>query len=118
MVALFIIFVDVVYVGIHYMLNIQISDYWLIVNVIFFSIEILSLTAVNIAKKIKPSQKETYKEIASEVSKGIAAGVVTSISDNISLPDMSSGYRGHKAGEEEEQEEDIEDYEESGEALG
>lgn len=112
---MFIIFVDVVYVGIHYMLNIQISDYWLIVNVIFFSIEILSLTAVNIAKKIKPSQKETYKEIASEVSKGIAAGVVTSISDNISLPDISSGTRGYRATDEEE---DVEDYEESGEALG
>ena len=90
-IALFIAFVDVVYLIIHYSLGIQISDYWLVCNVIFYSVELLCLAIISVVKKLKPDQKEAYKEIAGEISKGVAEGVVSHIIDGFQMPAMTSG---------------------------
>lgn len=90
-VLLFTIVIDVVYVMVHFYLGIQLSDYWLLCNVIFYGIEIICITSVNIVKKLKPDQREVYKEIAAEVSKGLGQGIASTISDNISFPSMTSG---------------------------
>lgn len=124
-VLLFTIVIDVVYVMVHFYLGIQLSDYWLLCNVIFYGIEIICITSVNIVKKLKPDQREVYKEIAAEVSKGLGQGIASTISDSISFPSMTSGERscGQSEGADYEDaidmpQEDDDDGEEEGEPVG
>lgn len=100
---LFTFFVDVIYVVIHYLIGIQISDYWLVCNVIFYSVELIMITAVNIAKKLKPEQKEAYKEISGEIGKGIAEGVISGIVGDIQMPQLTSGAHSTKPRKNEEE---------------
>mgnify|MGYP003302929723 CR=1 FL=1 len=94
-IALFTFFIDVVYVISHTKMGIQLSDYWIVSNVIFYGVELVCLTAVNISKKLKPEQKDTYEAIAHEVGKSVGLGIASSISDNLDIPALTSGARAY-----------------------